>query len=162
MALYTAEEFRDIWAVVEQIGDARIEFCQNSATDELRTIIGDAAVDDAIENSPSNQRRAGVVKRAHAYLTASELVINTGVRMRPFGLTKTERDLESSVAANTTTEYQSAKDVQMLADKLHEKAEKILLPYLLMLSGDEEISDSPEIATGIVTTDFETSVCGGC
>lgn len=162
MGFYTGEQFREIWDVVEQIGNSRIVFCQESATDELRVLCGDTAVDDAAETSPTNVRRGGTLKRAHAYLTAAELVINTGVRMRPFGLTKTERDLDASVQSNTTTEYQSAKDVQMLADKLHEKAEKILAPYLLTLSGDEEIADAPAFDTGIVTTGCRSETDCGC
>lgn len=155
MAFYTAEEFRGIWDVVEQIGDVRIEFCQTAAKAELARLCGADAVADTGEAIPSNESRAEALKAGHAFLTAEKLVWNTGTRMRPFGLTKTERDLDASVQSNTQTEYQPAKDVEILAKNLHLEAEKILSPYLLIFSGDEEFSDAPGFDTGVVTTDWE-------
>lgn len=155
MAFYTNTEFREIWEVVEQIGNVRIDFCQSAAKAELGRLCGNEAVDDAASATPSNTSRANALKSAHAFLTAEKLVWNTGTRMRPFGLTKTERDLDASVQSNTQTEYQPAKDVEILARNLHTEAEKILSPYLLSFSGDEEFSNAPAFDTGIVTTDWE-------
>lgn len=160
MAFYTAAEFRVVWDVVEQIGDIRIEFCQLSAQSELVRLCGNDAVTDTAAGTPSNTVRAAALKSAHAFLTAETLVWNTGTRMRPFGLTKAERDLDASVQSNTQTEYQSAKDVEILAKNLHLNAEKTLAPYLLTLSGDEEVADAPAFDTGIVTT--ADASCGCC
>lgn len=131
--LITAAELRELFAVVSQIGDPRLEFAIRGASRTLRKWVGDEAYEDALVwvngDEAQDETRAAALKDAEAYSAAAELLLNTSLRIRASGLVKREQDAAGPLGGQITNEYLSPKEIRELREEYAAQAEAIAAPY---------------------------------
>jgi hypothetical protein len=127
--LNTVQQLRDIFNVVQEISNQRLSFCLLGGRRTLRSWIGSDAFDDALLNEPENEERADALKSAEANLAMYHLLLNTGARIRPFGIVTSEQDAASAVADGTVQQYLPPTELQLLRKQFFDTAAELAGPY---------------------------------
>lgn len=125
----TVQQLRDIFNVVQEISNQRLSFCLLAARRTLRNWVGPESFEDALLDEPANDERADALKSAEANLAMYHLLLNTGARIRPFGVVTTEQDGASSVANGTALQYLPPADLQLLRKQFFDTAAELSEPY---------------------------------
>ncbi len=125
----TVQQLRDIFNVVQEISNQRLSFCLLSARRTLKNWVGTDSFEDALLSEPINDERADALKSAEANLAMYHLLLNTGARIRPFGIVTSEQDAASSVADGTVHQYLPPTELQQLRKQFFETAAELAEPY---------------------------------
>jgi len=127
--LNTVQQLRDIFNVVQEISNQRLSFCLLAARRTLRSWVGGDPFEDALLEEPINIERADALKSAEANLGMYHLLLNTGARIRPFGIVTSEADAASSVSDGTVHQYLPPAELQLLRKQFFETAAELAEPY---------------------------------
>jgi hypothetical protein len=127
--LNTVQQLRDIFNVVPEISNQRLSFCLLGGRRTLRSWVGNDAFEDALQNSPENGERADALKSAEANLAIYHLLLNTGARIRPFGIVTSEQDAASAVADGSVLQYLPPTELQLLRKQFFDTAAELVEPY---------------------------------
>ena len=127
--LNTVQQLRDIFNVVTEISNQRLSFCLLAGRRTLRGWTGADAFEDALLSEPLNAERADALKSAEANLAMYHLLLNTGARIRPFGIVTSEQDAASSVTDGTVHQYLPPTELQQLRKQFFDTAAELAEPY---------------------------------
>ncbi len=125
----TVQQLRDTFNVVPEISNQRLSFCLLAARRTLRNWTGPEAFDDALLEEPVGAERADALRSAEANLAIYHLLLNTGARIRPFGVVTTEQDAASSVADGAVLQYLPPTELQQLRKQFFDTAAEHAEPY---------------------------------
>jgi hypothetical protein len=125
----TVQQLRDIFNVVQEISNQRLSFCLLAGRRTLRNWVGPESFDDALLDEPANDERADALKSAEANLAMYHLLLNTGARIRPFGIVTSEQDAASPVSDGTVQQYLPPTELQMLRRQFFDTAAELAEPY---------------------------------
>lgn len=127
--LNTVQQLRDIFNVVQEISNQRLSFCLLAARRTLRNWVGPESFEDSLLDEPTNDERADALKSAEANLAMYHLLLNTGARIRPFGVVTTEHDAAGPVADGTMQQYLPPTELQQLRKQFFDTAAELAEPY---------------------------------
>lgn len=127
--LNTIQQVRDIFNVVQEISNQRLSFCLLAARRTLRTWVGNDAFEDALESEPTNVERSDALRSSEANLAMYHLLLNTGARIRPFGVVVSEQDSASSVTDGSIHQYLPPAELQLLRKQFFDTAAELAEPY---------------------------------
>lgn len=127
--LNTVQQLRDTFNVVQEISNQRLSFCLLAARRTLKNWVGPEPFEDAVLSEPANAERAGALRSAEANLAMYHLLLNTGARIRPFGVVTGEQDAASSVADGSVHQYLAPADLQLLRKQFFDTAAELAEPY---------------------------------
>jgi hypothetical protein len=125
----TVQQIRDIFNVVQEISNQRLSFCLLAARRTLRNWTGPEAFDDALIDEPTNAERADALKSSEANLAMYHLLLNTGARIRPFGVVVNEQDAASPVSDGSIQQYLPPTELQQLRKQFFDTAAELAEPY---------------------------------
>ncbi len=127
--LNTVQQLRDTFNVVQEISNQRLSFCLLAARRTLKNWVGTDSFEDALLGEPENTERAGALRAAEANLAMYHLLLNTGARIRPFGVVTSEQDAASSVADGSVHQYLPPTELQLLRKQFFDTAAELAEPY---------------------------------
>jgi hypothetical protein len=127
--LNTVQQLRDIFNVVQEISNQRLSFCLLAGRRTLRSWVGTDPFEDALLSEPVNAERADALRSAEANLAMYHLLLNTGARIRPFGIVTSEQDAASPVADGTVHQYLPPTELQQLRKQFFDTAAELAEPY---------------------------------
>jgi hypothetical protein len=110
----TISDIRASFDLVADIKDARLTFCLDAAARTLTGWVGQTNYDEV--------GNLAEMKFAEANLTAYHLLLNSGIRIRRYGLVKREADAGASVTNNVSHEYYDVKELMALRSQFYDAA----------------------------------------
>lgn len=125
----TIQQVRDIFNVVIEISNQRLSFCLLAARRTLRGWVGSESFEDALLTEPENAERADALKSSEANLAMYHLLLNTGARIRPFGVVVSEQDAASPVTDGSVHQYLPPAELQLLRKQFFDTAAELAEPY---------------------------------
>lgn len=128
--LVTAAEVRELFAVVPEIGETRLQFCVEAAGRTLRGWVGQTAYADALLGEDATDKtRVAQLKAAESYLAIYHTLLNAGVRVRPHGVVKQEQDAAGPMGGTVLNQYLSPSELSNLRKQYFAEAEELAAPY---------------------------------
>jgi hypothetical protein len=121
MPLNSITNIRGNFDIVSDIKDERLDFCLKAAERTLKAWVGNENYEDT---SISDD-----MKFAEANLAAYHLLLNTGIRIRRYGLVESEADSGGSVTNNVTHKYYSIEELQKLREQYYQTALDAVEPW---------------------------------
>jgi len=96
MALINVADARELFGVVAEVSDNRIQTCINAASLQLKTWVAAAVYTDAESQTPTEPNRALALRNSEANLVMYHLLLNTGIKTRVYGVgTATESEMSA-------------------------------------------------------------------
>jgi len=126
MPLINAQMLRELFAIDDQIANARFDRALDAASTRLRSWVGGDAYDDAGTLPADDEARADDLALAEAHLAMGYAILGINTSMRPTGIVSSER-----VEGQVTISYLKPADLAALQQQYFETAEQIARPYLL-------------------------------
>jgi hypothetical protein len=142
---------RDTFNIVGEISNQRLSFCLLAGRRTLRTWTGAANYDDALLENPTNVERAGALRQAEANLAIYHLLLNTGARIRPFGVVTNEQDAGSPITGGANHSYLAPTDLQQLRKQYFDAAAELSENY--RVSGQTRGAATMQIRPAYLTND---------
>jgi hypothetical protein len=138
MAWITTYQFKLDFAAAKRATTAQAQMAIDAAEDELIELVGQEAVDDALEASPSDTVRAAKLIRGHKFLAIAIFLLN--VRN-----VKREQETSSPVqTATVTNEYWTPKEITEMAAQWRAMALRALQSYLIVDATGDDYAAAPE------------------
>jgi hypothetical protein len=125
--LITAAELREQFAIDKEIKDPRFTRALAAAGRQMRAWVGDAAYDDALDDTPDDETRKADLELAEAYLVMGLSVLGINTSLRPSGIVKSER-----VEGNVTISYHSPAEVEKLQELYLQMAQDVARAYIIV------------------------------
>lgn len=129
--LVTKDELRELFDIVSEIKDARLNFCVSAASRQLKAWVGAAVYTDALKGTEATDKdRAAQLKASESYLAAYHTLLNAGLRLRPSGVVKQEQDASGNMGGRgVINQYLSPQELSQLCDQYLEQATEMAAPY---------------------------------
>lgn len=128
--LITVENFRECFAISEDIAPGRITPHIGSASRRLKKWVGEEAYSDALSETPQDALRQADLKSAEAALAMHFAVAGLNTNITTRGVVKTARE-GGTMGGNTVFSYLTPNEVRQLGDVYLDQAEEIARPYAL-------------------------------
>lgn len=126
MPLVTADEFRELFDISEDIPDTRFERALRAASTRLRSWVGDEVYADAVTLPPDEPERAEDLAYAEAHLAMGYAILGLNSPLRKGGVVSTEK-----AEGNTTLSYLSPAQLEKLQQEYFDTAETIARAYAI-------------------------------